>query len=98
VIGGEKFEETIADAGLFLVDDGVAGGVDELIGLDKAGEWNCFAVEFEGVGHGERVGVAGDGDNVFGAKDVGLLENVAANFGESEAVGEGLNFSRRPAS
>ncbi len=49
-----------------------------------------FAVEFEGVGHGEGVGVAGDGDDVLGAEDFGLLENFAADFGESQAVGGGI--------
>jgi hypothetical protein len=92
VIGGEKFEETIADAEFFFVDDGVAGGVDEDVGLDEAGEWNGFAVELDGVGHGEGVGVTRDGDDIFGAKDVGLLENVAANFAEGEAVGGRIEF------
>lgn len=36
MIGGKKFEKTIADAGFFFVDDSVAGGVDEDIRIDEA--------------------------------------------------------------
>ena len=34
--------------------------------------------------------MAGDGDYVLGAKDGGLVEDFAADFGEGEAVGGGV--------
>ena len=80
----------VADGGFVLVDDGVAAAVDEHVGFDHAGERDDFAAELHGVGHGERVGVAGDGDEVCGLEDGGLLEDAAADFGEREAVGGGV--------
>ena len=34
--------------------------------------------------------MAGDGDDVLGAEDFGLFEDLAADFGEREAVGGGV--------
>ena len=79
-----------ADGGVLLVDDGVAAAVDEDVGGDEAGEGDDFAGQLQGVGHGEGVGVAGDGDDVFGFEDGGLGEDAAADFGEGEAVRGGV--------
>lgn len=87
MVGGEKLEQAIADAGLFFVDDGVAGGVNKDVGLDKTSKRNDFPIKFQGVGHCEAVRVARDRDDVFGAKNAGLLENLSANFGKGETVG-----------
>lgn len=46
MVGGKQFEEAIADARLFLINDGVAGGVDEHIRLDKASERNDLTIDF----------------------------------------------------
>ena len=63
VIGGEEFEDLVAevgvlfdggaDGGVLLVDDGVAAAVDEDVGGDEAGERDDFAGELHGVAHGE---------------------------------------------
>ena len=90
VVGCEQLEEAIADARFFFVDDGVARGVDEDIGFDETGERNDFAVEFESVGHGQRVRMARHGDHVFGAKDAGLLQDFATHLGKSEAIRGGV--------
>lgn len=92
MVGGEKLEQAIADVGLFFVDDGVAGGVDKDVGLDKTRERNDFPIEFQGVGHCEAVRVARDRDDVFGTKNAGLLENSSANFGQGETVGGRIEF------
>ena len=34
--------------------------------------------------------MTGDGDYVFGAEDIGLFEDFAADFGEGQAVGGGI--------
>src|SRR5208282_5745037 len=37
--------------------------------------------------------MARDGDDVLGAEDIGLFENFAADFGEGEAVGGGIEVA-----
>jgi hypothetical protein len=92
MVGGKEFEEAIADARLFFVDDGVAGSVDEDVGLDKTSQRNDFATEFEGIGHSEGIWVAWNRDDILGAEDAGLLENFAADFRKGKTVRGGIKF------
>jgi hypothetical protein len=96
VIRGEQLEDLVsedgilldvfANSGVLLVDDGIAAAVDEHVGRDHAGERDDFASQLHGIGHSERVGVAGDGDEVFGLEDSSLREDAAADFREGNAV------------
>src|SRR5260221_2270448 len=90
MVGGKKFEEAIAYTRIFLVDYRVAGGIQEHAGFDEAGERQNVSVELQSIGHREGVRMAGYGDHVLGAKDGGLFEDFAANFGEGEPVGCGI--------
>lgn len=42
--------------------------------------------------------MTGDGDDVLGAEDIGLFENFAADSGEGEAVGGGIEVADELAS
>jgi hypothetical protein len=90
VVGGKEFEDLVAEVGalfdagadgrVLLVDDGVATAVDEDVGRDEPGERNDLAGELQGVSHGEGVGMAGYGDEVFGLEVGCLVEDAAANL------------------
>src|SRR6185437_13774645 len=86
VVGGEELEDGLVDALFALVDDRITAAVDEDVRRNHAGKRNDLAGEFQRVGHGERVGVAWHGDDVFGREDGGLLEDAPTYFGEGEAV------------
>ena len=51
--------------GFLLVDDGVAGSVDQDLRWHHASEGNGLRPEFERIRHGERVGMAGNRNQVF---------------------------------
>ncbi len=87
MVGGKEFEEAIANARFFFVDDGVARGIQQNVRLDEAGERNNLPVQLQRVSHGQRIRMARYGNNVFGAKYVRLFENFTADFGEREPVG-----------
>jgi hypothetical protein len=81
VIRREEFEETVSDCRLLFIQNCIGSAVDQDFGRDHASQRGYFAVQFQSIGHRQGVRVAGDGDDVFGAEDVGLLEDLAADFG-----------------
>src|SRR5215469_8293809 len=86
MVGGKQVEEAIADPRLFLVDDGITRAVDENLWLNHPGERYDSSIEFQSVGHAQRIGMAGDRDNVFCSKHLRLFKNFAAHFRECETV------------
>src|SRR5882724_8086167 len=58
VIGGEKFEEAVADALLLFVDDRIASGVDEYFRRDEPRERNYLPLDFQRIRHRQRIGMA----------------------------------------
>ena len=96
MVGGEKAEHALAHRVVFFIDDGVAPAFDQHFGIDKSGERRDFAAEFEGVGHGQTVGMTRDWDQVLGTKNRRLLENFAAHFGQCEAIARGIEVIDAP--
>src|SRR5947209_3815144 len=90
MVCSEKLEEVVANCWVLFVKNRVCGSVDEDIGRNHASQREDFASDRKGIAHSERVGMARYGDYVLGAEDFGLFENFAANFGESQAVGSGI--------
>jgi hypothetical protein len=96
VVGREEFEDLIAqvraafDAGadgrVLLVDDRVATAVDQDVGRNKPSERNNLSREFQCVSHSEGIGMAGNGNQVFGLEVGGLVEDPAADLGQRESV------------
>src|ERR1700679_2432804 len=96
VVGREEFEDLIAqvraafDAGadgrVLLVDDRVATAVDQDVGRNKPSERNNLSREFQCVSHSEGIGMAGNGNQVFGLEVGGLVEDPAAVLGQRESV------------
>ena len=86
MVGGKKLEQVVSDAAFLLVDDCVAGSVDQDLRWHHASEGNRLRPEFERIRHCERVGMAGNRNQVFRAKHTSLFENAAPHFSESEAV------------
>ena len=86
VVGCKKLEQVFANAGFLLVDDCVAGAVDQDLRRHHASEGNGLRPELERIRHCERVGMAGNRNQVFRAKHTSLFENAAPHFSESEAV------------
>jgi len=78
----EEFKEVVADGGNLVRTKLYWPAPLIRTSGDHAGERCDFAVELQGVGHRQRIGVAGDGDDVFGTEDFGLFGNFAADFGE----------------
>src|SRR5580658_11138289 len=78
MIRGKEFEQTIANSWLFFVDDGVACAVDQNLRFHDSRQGNDLAANFQGVGHGQGIGMARNGNYVFGPKDVGLFQNFSA--------------------
>ncbi len=90
MVRGEKFEQTIADALLLFVDDRITSGVDEHVRRDEPRERHNLAFDFQRVRHGQRIGMAGHGNDVLGLKDLCLLENLAADLGKGESIRRGV--------
>ena len=90
MVGGEELEEVVADAGFLLVDDGVAARRRSGLGRHHASKGNSFRPELERIGHGQRVGMAGNRNQIFRAKDTGLFEDAASYLSESQAMFGGL--------
>src|SRR5580658_4351967 len=92
MIRGKELEKTVANTWFFFVDYGVACAVDEHLGFDDSRQWDDLAADFEGVGHGQGVRMARNGNHVFGPKHIGLFQDFSADFRESEPVGGGIEI------
>ena len=82
----EELEEMVTQAGFLFVDDRIAGAIDQHLRRYHSCEWDDPGIEFERVGHRERIRVAWNRDEVFRAENAGLFKDAATNLSERETV------------
>src|SRR5207302_807354 len=71
---------------VLLEDDRIPTAVDEHLWIDEARQWLHSILELERIRHGERVRMAGHGNQVLRPKHVGLFEDSATHLGQREAI------------
>src|SRR5258708_19571661 len=92
MIRGEQFEQVIAHGEFLLVENRVRGAIDQLFRRNHAGEGRDLAAELQRVSHRQGIGMAWDRNNIFGLKDLRLLEDFPPDLGQSQAVGGGIEI------
>ena len=92
MIGGKELEQILAHGFFLLIKNCIASGVDEHLGRNHAGQRRDLAIQLEGVGHSQRIRMAGDRNDVLGLEDSALLQDLAPHFGQREPVGCRIEF------
>ena len=84
--GGKQFQEALFKFWMLLVKNGVGHQIDQGGDIKQARERNHLALEFEGVGHCQRVGMVGARQKILRLKVRALLQDGTAYFGQGVAI------------
>jgi hypothetical protein len=86
----------IPQPSFLLIDNRVSGPIDQHLGRHHSGERNRLRAHLQRIGHGQSIRVTWHWNQVFGAEDIGLLQNAAAHLGEGEAMLRGVEALDAP--